>query len=309
MTLALLAALLVQEPPKTGGPFEVALEKPSTRYWLQVPTDYDAARRWPLVVVLHGAGSSAESFIKAWPAAVSQYGWILLAVKSRGQAWEDSDGDVILGAMDDVRKTYNVDRERTFLIGYSSGGFMACRFGMKNHAQFRAMAVVAGAQEASAKGAKEHLSVFVCVGERDPNVSCCKRTFKFLEKQGFDTEYKEVPKMEHSPILPEACAWVLDRLSSRDLRLTSVIARTKTAEREKRYVDAIAQWRAIEAAGDDVAKQKAQKELLRLEDLGNNRLAEAEKKTGDAAKKLLADIVKQFAGFECAKKAQEILDK
>lgn len=301
MTLAILALLLQEK----GGPFEVALEKPATRYWLQVPNDYDAARRWPLVVVLHGAGSSAESFIKAWPEAATKYGWILLAVKSRGQAWEDSDGDVILGAMDDVRKKYSIDRDRTYLIGYSSGGFMACRFGMKNHAQFRAMAVVAGAQESTAKGAKEHLSVFVCVGERDPNVSCCKRTFKYLEKQGFDCEYKEVPKMEHSPILPEACAWVLDRLSSRDLQLSSVVARTKTAEREKRYIDAIAQWRALEAT----EPVRAQKELLRLEDLGNKQLADAEKKKGDAAKKAFAEIVKQFAGFECAKKAQERLEK
>ncbi len=90
MTLALLAALVLQEPPKTGGPFEVALDKPTTRYWLQVPSDYDASRRWPLVVVLHGAGSSAESFIQAWPAAVSQYGWILLAVKSRGRGERNS---------------------------------------------------------------------------------------------------------------------------------------------------------------------------------------------------------------------------
>jgi pimeloyl-ACP methyl ester carboxylesterase len=308
MTLAILAALMLQDPPKTGGPFEVALGKPSTRYWLQVPSDYDAARRYPLAIVLHGAGSSAESFIQAWPAAVTKYGWILLAVKSRGQAWEDADGELILGCMDDVMKTYSIDKDRVFLIGYSSGGFMASRFGLKHHARFRATAVVAGAQEASARGAKEHMAFIVCCGERDPNLSTCKRVFKFFEKQGFDAEFKEVPKMEHSPILPEAIAWVLDRVSARDLSLASVTARTKLAEREKRWIDAIAQWRALLA--DDAAKAKAEKELFRLEKLGEDRLADAEKMMASqraAALQRLAEVAKQFAGFDCAKRAEALL--
>jgi poly(3-hydroxybutyrate) depolymerase len=147
--LAILATLLLcQDKPRTGGPFEVSLDKPASKYWLQVPEEYDAARKVPMAVILHGAGDTAENFIRVWPAATRKYGWITVAVKSRGQVWDDSDGDMILATMDHVRKTYSIDNERVFLIGYSSGGFMACRFGLKNHAQFRVMGALAGAQEA-----------------------------------------------------------------------------------------------------------------------------------------------------------------
>ena len=43
MLSVLLAALLAQDLSKTGSPQAVDLEKPQTKYWLQLPGDYTAA--------------------------------------------------------------------------------------------------------------------------------------------------------------------------------------------------------------------------------------------------------------------------
>jgi hypothetical protein len=119
--------------------------------------------------------------------------------------------------------------------------------------------------------------------------------------------------MEHSPLKPEAIEWMLDRVSSRDLSPVDIARRSKTAEREKRYADVVAQWRALlETKPDDKVAKKAEAELGRLEKLGLQRLDEAEKKVEkekETAKKLLGEIARQFAGLDCAVKAAGRLDE
>jgi predicted esterase len=312
MSLALVLALALQDPPQTGL-FPVKLKDPASEYWMWVPKDYVATRSWPLVVLLHGAGDEAKNFIQFWEGTIARYNYVAVAVKSAGNAWEDSDSTRILKTMEDVKKNHRIDPERVFLLGYSSGGFMACRFGVKNHALFRAMAALSGAQEAGGKefkDARAHMSVFILCGDGDPNLGICKRTFEYFKKGAYDTEFKEVKGMGHSPLKqPEATDWVLERFHSRDSDPAGVLARAKKALAAKRGADAIADYKGLlESKAEEKFKKEAQAGLDRLEKEGRKKLDDAGKKTDPkAARKLYEEIARDYAGLECAAAAEEKL--
>ena len=78
-TLALV--MLVQGQPETGKIYSTDIEKPQTKYWCQLPDGYTADRQWPVMVILHGAGDTAENFIQFWAAGGSKAKFILAAAK------------------------------------------------------------------------------------------------------------------------------------------------------------------------------------------------------------------------------------
>ncbi len=310
-----LVTLLVQGQPETGKLFSTDIEKPQTKYWCQLPESYVADRQWPVMVILHGAGDTAENFIKFWSAGGSQAKFILAAVKSRGQAWDDSDGDVILAVLTDVKKRYSVDADRQLLLGYSSGGFMATRWGFKNTQYWRSITAIAGAEPGAGKDynvAKARgMTVLVECGERDPNMGCCKSVFEKVQKDGFDCASNWVPKMEHSPLLPEAAVWVYEQLLKRLNAPIEVIKRARKATSEKRFGEAISAYQELAAQKDDEkAAKAAATELAKIEKTANDKLADAQRKLekGDkpGAKKLFEEVAK-YAGLEAAAKAAEAL--
>lgn len=312
MNVALiLAAVLIQDP---GKPYPVEVEKPQTRYWCQLPDGYTPTRSWPVMVLLHGAGDTAENFVKFWSGGGSAAGFILAAAKSRGHAWEDSDGDVILAVLADVKRKHNVDPDRQLLTGYSSGGFMSTRWGFKNTQYWRSITAIAGADMGAGKEYKaaqaRGMTVLIECGELDPNLGICKNVFEKVKKDGFDCTSNWVPKMEHSPMLPQAMQWVYDQLLQRLKAPAEVTRRAKKAGMEKRFADSIAAWRELAGGADEKAKKAAETELAKLEKTANDKLAEAQKKAekGDknGAKKAYEEAAK-YLGFESAEKAAEAL--
>jgi polyhydroxybutyrate depolymerase len=117
-------------------------------YVLRAPADYDDATPAPLVIELHGYGegdnaTTIEKWMKLAPVA-SKRGYLLAipsGTKDRSgyPAWNATDAccdfdkrgvdDVAYFAalIDDVARTYNLDRKRVFVTGISGGAFMAHR--------------------------------------------------------------------------------------------------------------------------------------------------------------------------------------
>lgn len=317
VSVFLIAALLAgQDPaPKTGGPFAVDLARPSTTYWCWVPSEYQPDRTWPLMVLLHGAGDTAENFIRFWSAGAAKGKFILAACKSRDQGWAEADGDIVLAAVEDVKKKYAVDPERIVLLGYSSGAHMSTMWGFKRLSTWRAVCLLAGGF--SPPGGKEYkaaigkTSILVCCGERDPNLAGCKEVFDRVKKDGFDAASNWVPGMEHSPPKPEAYQWFWDQLEARLNSGAERLKRGKRALAAKRWVEAVEEFLAAKAETVDAKSAKAaEAEIAKLEKAGAEKLTSARKllDKGDktAAKKLLEDVAR-YAGLECASKAMAML--
>ncbi len=108
---------LIRIPASVGGEsFETLLE---------VPPEYDPARKWPVRVQLHGGVGrppqpgrqpqstriQGEPQIHIEPQASDENAW-----------WHTSQVDNILGLVDMVKRKYNVDETQTYLTGISDGG-------------------------------------------------------------------------------------------------------------------------------------------------------------------------------------------
>jgi dipeptidyl aminopeptidase/acylaminoacyl peptidase len=109
--------------------------------WLMLPKDYDPAKKYPLIVEVHGGPASAV--VSHWgngslsPAAFSALGYFVLQPNPRGsfgqgEAFTQANrkdfgyGDLrdILAGVDAVLAKYPVDPNRVGLTGWSYGGFM-----------------------------------------------------------------------------------------------------------------------------------------------------------------------------------------
>jgi dienelactone hydrolase len=303
------------EGPKVGGPFEVELVKPPAKYWLYVPNNYEAFRAWPMLVILHGAGDTAENFIKSFYLEASTNNYLVCAAKSSGDAWAESDGDMICGVMDDVRKTYKVDADRTFLVGYSSGGFMSSSFGIKNQERFRGMALIAGADIQGAKTydkAKARLCVLVVCGTLDPNLQVCQTSYDKLKKDKFDCEFNKIEGMEHSPMKPEVIPWIFQKFEERCAKMEDLMVRAKKAVPEKRYWDALRCYKAIisNSKKGDRYEKFATAEMDKLIKIGMEEVKKLNlKDVQDKPRALEAvnNLLKQFEGTEVASYAQDRL--
>ncbi len=114
----------------TGRVQSVRVAPDGTRfpYFVQVPATYDASRRYPVRVFLHGGVSrpawdegevwwtrasrvESEDYIGVFPAAWNQHRW-----------WTHSQLANLRGILEAVRRTYNTDENRVALIGVSDGG-------------------------------------------------------------------------------------------------------------------------------------------------------------------------------------------
>ncbi|HTD55746.1 MAG TPA: S9 family peptidase [Silvibacterium sp.] len=128
--------------------------------WLLYPSRYDPAKKYPLVVYVHGGPSSAV--LPRWPyagygaAPFSALGYFVLMPNPRGSYGEGEKftqanrkdfgyGDLhdILAGVDTVTRKYSIDPERVGITGWSYGGFMTM-FAVTQTTRFRAAVAGAG---------------------------------------------------------------------------------------------------------------------------------------------------------------------
>jgi len=122
--------------------------------WLTYPLNYDPAKKYPLIVEVHGGPSASAG---ARPSTMwSEHGYFVLAPNPRGSFGQGEKfvqanrkdfgyGDLqdILKGMDAVEAKVSIDKHREGLTGWSYGGFMTM-FGVTQTHRFRAAIAGAG---------------------------------------------------------------------------------------------------------------------------------------------------------------------
>ncbi|HEY3267500.1 MAG TPA: PHB depolymerase family esterase [Armatimonadota bacterium] len=101
------------------------------RYVVYVPRGYDAAKKWPAIMFLHGYG---ECGTDGWKPVAQGIGtavlwdadkWPFIIVIPQktipGSEWEQHD-DVVMKTLSLTREQYSVDPHRIYLTGLSQGG-------------------------------------------------------------------------------------------------------------------------------------------------------------------------------------------
>lgn len=97
------------------------------KYAIQIPADYDPAKRWPLLITLHGTGGNGTDWIRAWlRAAGSKY--VVVAPTTPRHTWSARQGhSYVLTALREALDDLNIDPDRVYLDGMSMGAGGAFR--------------------------------------------------------------------------------------------------------------------------------------------------------------------------------------
>ena len=153
-TVAMATRTAAQQPDtvQQAKTFERTLTKKlKADYLLFLPKGYDAkaARRWPLLLFLHGAG---ERGTNVWLVAkhgppnlvkdCPDFPFIIVSPQvAPGLRWEN---ETMLALLDDIIATHKVDTTRVYLTGLSMGGYGTWSLGTAHPERFAAIAPICG---------------------------------------------------------------------------------------------------------------------------------------------------------------------
>jgi predicted peptidase len=201
-------------------------------YLLFLPRDYASAgaKRWPLILFLHGAGERGSDLQKVAihgpPKIVepkSDFQFIVVSPQCpEGETW---DNDGLIGLLDEVMAKYRVDPSRVYLTGLSMGGYGTWNLGLAHPDRFAAIAPICGGGETikvklatrTKAQAVKSLGIWAFHGAKDPVVSPeeSERMVTALQKAGCeDIKLTLYPEASHDSWTetynnPELYAWFL----------------------------------------------------------------------------------------------------
>jgi predicted esterase len=179
-----------------------------------VPDDYDASRRYPLVVGLHGHGGRADDFFLPAPwfadigviYAVPQAPYEFPSLGRIGYSWnlrsfDDEAGDqgademterYILHVIDALSERYSVGD--VYLMGFSQGGAFTYTTAIGSPERFKGLAAFGSRFDPSwfSQGelaAANDLRVFIAVGREDGASAASSSARDTLRELGYDVEF------------------------------------------------------------------------------------------------------------------------
>ncbi len=191
-------------------------------YRFFIPTNYDAKKKWPLAVALHGMGGDENSFFAGYNNGVirrtaEERGYIVVCPKGRGPTsmyMAAAERDVI-DVIKEMKREFSIDDNRVYLIGHSMGGYGSWSIAVNNPDLFAAIAPIAGGGSPSTVGklkAITHISWIVIHGDKDPTVPVeeSRKMVKVGKELGIEIKYIEVPGGNHTDIAVPAFKDIFD---------------------------------------------------------------------------------------------------
>jgi pimeloyl-ACP methyl ester carboxylesterase len=156
-------------PPRAKLP--VRYDSRQQRYQLFVPVSYRETVSWPVVVFL-SPGDDPLGW-RGWRKPCESGDCFFAAPYGVGASCPEAQrARAVLDVLDDVRRHYRIDPERTYLAGFSAGAALACRIAFALPELFGGVVVLSGDAplpqlEHLRTRAAERLSVALIVGDRD----------------------------------------------------------------------------------------------------------------------------------------------
>ena len=216
------------------------------KYVLYVPRDYDAAREWPLVVFLHGAGERGSDGLIQSDVGIGhairknpeRFPCLVLMPQCPADRFWESQFDNIEKMMDATRAEYRVDAARITLTGLSMGGYATWLWGPNKLDTFAALMPICGGGDP--RDLKHLITVemdvdrYGTVEDRLPKLATVpiwafhgkkddvvppfrtRQMVKKVKEAGGDVEYTEFPEDGHNSWDsaygdPGAIAWLLNQ--------------------------------------------------------------------------------------------------
>jgi len=172
-----------------------------------VPEYYDPARRWPLVVALHGGSGHGADFLWTWLREARTRGCIVLAPTSVGETWSlmqpEVDTLVLAERVARASEHWSVDPEHVLLTGMSDGGTMTLLTGLVEDGPYTHLAPISGSfHPLIMSGARDvrGFPVYLVHGRLDwmfP-VDMAREARDALAAAGAAVTYREIEDLSHT---------------------------------------------------------------------------------------------------------------
>jgi len=167
-------------------------------YKLVVPKTYDAAKKYPLIIAMHGDDQNAEGFVTFSKLDVAAGKEAVMAFTDQSldleTAFDDNpDQKMVPAIIEAVKGKRSIDAAKIWGFGYSKGAFQVGELLCRKKGIFNAVAVHAGGapQERNAEGGVEcpnadTVPMFVTQGANDGNIGSEFYAQSFAEIAGCD---------------------------------------------------------------------------------------------------------------------------
>jgi predicted esterase len=183
-----------------------------------VPDAYRGDVQWPLIVLLHGAGGTAQGGLRLIGSLADEHGLVLLAPASQGETWDvlyggyGPDVRTIDAALGFVFDRYAIDPHRLAIGGFSDGASYALSLGLTNGNLFSHLIAFSPGFVAPETWHGTP-AIFIAHGTRDevlPIDACSRRIVPQLRRTGYQVTYHEFdgPHAVPARIVREALAWL-----------------------------------------------------------------------------------------------------
>jgi predicted peptidase len=181
------------------------------KYVIFVPKGYTGEKAYPLILFLHGAGETgtdgkkqAEVGLgKAIKEQADSFSFIAVFPQSQKRNWkaDSDDGKRALAILDEVEKSYKVDKKHVYLTGLSMGGYGAWSFAEAFPDRWAAIVPICGGGDPKTAEKIKNIPCWIFHGEADNAVPVAKsREMKkaLMEAGAKEVEYTEYPGVGHN---------------------------------------------------------------------------------------------------------------
>ena len=249
----------IRENPVGMQPSQTVRARERTyRYGLYVPPSYRSTKEYALVICLHGAGFTGDSYLERWQTRLGD-GYVLACpTLMQGTWWTRTAEELVLATIRDVTTRYRIDPDRIFLTGMSNGGIGTYIIGAHHAAQLAGVAPMAGGLDSVLMSFLEnfrHTPVYIIHGRQDQvmPVDLSRSVDKELTRLKYSHVYREhnrthpmagghfFPREE----LPELIAWF-------DRQRRDPVPKSMTVVRDATHLNSFG-WVRIDATDRIVA--------------------------------------------------------
>jgi predicted esterase len=188
--------------------YRSAVDRTLQPYRLFIPESYDPAKSWPLVVALHGMGGDENSMFDGYAGAVktaaARLGFLVVCPKGRDTAsmYRGAAEQDVMDVLAEVRRDYQVDPKRIYLMGHSMGGYGTWSTAMDHPDIFAALGPISGGGNPAGMAKLKDVPEYVVHGDADPTVPVTqsRSMVEAGKKAGAPITYVEVPGGTHSSV-------------------------------------------------------------------------------------------------------------
>lgn len=181
-----------------------------SKFTVFVPTNYDAQIPCPTILFLHGAGQVGRDgkaqvqrgLGEAIRHRTATFPFLTVFPQAERGSWsvDSPDGRRAMAILESVRALYNVDRQRTYLTGYSMGGEGTWSLAAAFPNQFAAIIPICPSANLNVAGKLKQIPCWCFQGDADaPNTMADTRKMMLaIKAAGGRPIYQEYPGVEHN---------------------------------------------------------------------------------------------------------------